>query len=221
MTRGRGFTLIEVLVAVGLLAFGMTLAVAALRSLTQASSRAEITAQHDEHLRAVQALLRNQLSDALPISYSNDPDSGVTHVMVGDADKLVFVAGMPGYLSRGGAYLQTLSLVPSSDGKQLVYEFRQLGPNGPLPSERPAKVLLDGIAAGDFEYRTLDQQLKPGPWQAQWHQSGILPPLLRLRLRFADPHRVWPDFVVAVRLATASPLASPEVPAPVELESSQ
>jgi general secretion pathway protein J len=211
MTRTRGFTLIEVLVAVGLLAFGMTLAVAALRSLTQSSSRAEITAQHDEHLRAVQALLRTQLSGALAISFNNDAESGETYMLVGDADKLVFVAGMPGYLSRGGAYLQTLSLVPGSDGKRLVYEFRQLGP----------KVLLDGIAAADFEYRTLDQQHKPGPWQAQWHQSGILPPLLRLRLRFVDPHRVWPDFVVAVRLATASPLASPEVPAPVELESSQ
>jgi len=217
MTRTvRGFTLIEVLVAIGLLAFGMTLAVAALRSLSQSSGRAEITAQRDERLRAVQALLRMQLSGALPIAYNNDPESGVTQVLVGDADKLVFVAGMPGYLSRGGAYLQTLSLVSGSDGKQLLYEFRQLGPDGPLPAERAAKVLLDGIAQADFEYRTLDQQLRPGPWQTQWHQSGTLPPLLRLRLRFADPHEAWPDFVVAVRLASASPLASPEAPAPVE-----
>jgi general secretion pathway protein J len=221
VTRGeRGFTLIEVLVAIGLLAFGMTLAVAALRSLVQSSGRAEITAQRDEHLRAVQALLRTQLSGALPISFHFDPDSGQTDQLVGRAEKLEFVAGMPGYLSRGGAYLQTLSLVPGSDGKQLVFEFRQLGPDGPLPAERAPKVLLDGIAEASFEYRTIDQQHQPGPWQAQWAQSGMLPPMLRLRLRFADPHRSWPDLVVAVRQGTASPPPSPDAPEPVDTDKS-
>lgn len=217
MTRSaRGFTLIEVLVAVGLLAFGMTLAVAALRSLTQSSGRAEITAQRDERLRAVQALLRTQLSGALPISFNIDPDNGEAQELVGSADKVEFVAGMPGYLSRGGAYLQTLSLVPGRDGKQLVYEFQQLGPDGPLPAELKPKVLLDGIDQASFEYRTLDQQSRPGPWLAQWHQNATLPPLLRLRLRFVDRRKAWPDFVVVVRLGTATPAASPDAFAPAD-----
>jgi general secretion pathway protein J len=222
MTRlSRGFTLIEVLVAIGLLAVGMTLAVAALRGLTQSSAHAEITAQRDERLRAVQALLRNQLSGALPISFGVDPDNGITHELIGSADKLTFVAGMPGYLSRGGAYLQSFSLVAGNGGKQLVYEFQQLGPDGPLPAERAPKVLLDGIAEADFEYRTIDQQFRPGPWLAQWNESGSLPPLLRLRLRFADPRKSWPDLVVAVRLAAASPLASAGTPAPIDQGAAQ
>ena len=80
----RGFTLIEVLLAVGLLAVAMTLTVAAIRTLTRSSSRAEITAQHEEHLRAVQGYLRAQVSGALPISFNLDPEgSSESRVMIG------------------------------------------------------------------------------------------------------------------------------------------
>ena len=213
--RASGFTLIEVLVAVGLLAFGMTLAIAALRGATQASGHAEAAARRSERLRAVQGLLRTQLSGALPITYSNDPDSGESHVLTGKSDEVVFVAGMPGYLARGGAYLQTLKLEPTAAGKQLLFNFQQLSPDGPLPAERPPHVLLDGIAEAKFEYRTLDSQGRPGPWQAQWTQNGALPPLLRLRLRFTDPAKTWPEFIVAVRLGAASAVASEPGSAPV------
>lgn len=206
--RHSGFTLVEVLVAVGLLAFAMTLAIAALRGATQATGHAEVAAQRAERLRAVQGLLRTQLSGALPIAFASDPDSGETHVLVGHADEVVFVAGMPGYLARGGAYLQTFRLLPTADGRQLVFEFQQLSPDGPLPPERPAHVLLDGIADARFEYRTLDSQGRPGPWLTQWTQTGTLPPMLRLRLHFTDPRKSWPDFTVAVRLGAASAVAA-------------
>lgn len=216
-----GFTLIEVLVAVGLLAFGMTLAIAALRGATQASSHAEAAARRAERLRAVQGLLRTQLSGALPISFSSDPDSGENHVLIGKDDEVVFVAGMPGYLARGGAYLQTLKLQPTASGRQLLFEFQQLSPDGPLPAERAPHVLLDGIAEAKFEYRTLDSQGQPGPWQGQWTQNGALPPLLRLRLRFADPAMAWPDFTVALRLGAASAAASAPGTAPIVQGESQ
>ncbi len=206
--RARGFTLVEVLVAIGLLAFGMTLAIAALRGATQASNHAEATAQRGERLRAVQGFLRSQLSGALPISFQNDTDSGQATLVIGKNDELRFVAGMPGYLGRGGAYLQTFKLVSGADGRQLTFEFQQLGPDGPLPAERPPQVLLDGIADARFEYRTIDSQGRPGSWQGAWNQSGTLPPLLRLRLRFSDPKNAWPDLVVAVRLGAASAVAS-------------
>jgi general secretion pathway protein J len=206
--RAEGFTLVEVLVAIGLLAFGMTLAIAALRGATQASSHAEATAQRAEHLRAVQGFLRMQLSGALPIAFQNDTDSGQATVVIGKNDELRFVAGMPGYLGRGGAYLQSFRLVSAAAGRQLTYEFQQLGPDGPLPAERPPQVLLDGIAEAHFEYRTIDGQGQPGAWHGAWNQTGTLPPLLRLRLRFSDPNNSWPDFVVAVRLGAASAVAS-------------
>ena len=204
----HGFTLIEVLVAVGLLAVGVALAFASLHSLTQASTRAEITSQRAERLRAVQGFMRGQLSTALPIAFRIDADQSRTVVFSGKKDEIRFVAGMPGYLARGGAYLQVLRLDSGPQGQQLLYEFQQLGPDGPLPEERPAQVLLDGIREAQFEYRTLGPNGRPGPWQAQWNQGDALPPLIRLRLRFDDERKSWPDFVVAVRLGAASAVGS-------------
>jgi prepilin-type N-terminal cleavage/methylation domain-containing protein len=50
--RGSGFTLIEVLVALSLLAFGLALTFGVLRGATGSSERAAQVAQRDERLRA-------------------------------------------------------------------------------------------------------------------------------------------------------------------------
>jgi len=64
-------------------------------------------------------------------------------------------------------------------------------------------VLLDGIEDGAFQYRTLDDRGGPGPWLEHWPQPAALPPLVRLRLRLHDEREVFPDLVVAPRLALA------------------
>ena len=58
LRRHRGFTLLEVVVALSLLAVALALALGTLRGATGATARAEGTAQRDERLRAVQGLLR-------------------------------------------------------------------------------------------------------------------------------------------------------------------
>ena len=61
--RPIALTLVGVFtVAVGLLAFAMTLGIAALRSLAQSSARTEIVAQRVEHLRGVQVSTGRQRS---------------------------------------------------------------------------------------------------------------------------------------------------------------
>lgn len=202
--RARGFTLIEVVVAISLLAFGLALTLGTLRGATRATERAEISAQRGERLRAVQGFMRGQLTAALPIAYSFDEDTGEASFLRASADKLEFVAVMPGYLSRGGPYLQTLELVRGANGRQLVYQHQLLTTEGPAPAEREPVVLLDGIAEGGFLVRNLGAQSQPGDWQPEWTASAQLPPMLRLDIRFSDPRRRWPEFIVAPRMGVVS-----------------
>jgi general secretion pathway protein J len=206
----RAFTLLEVVVALSVLAVALALALGTLRTATQATTRAEATAQREERLRAVQGLLRRQIGSALPMAMSIDPESGEAQVWHGDADEIEFVAAMPGYLSRGGPHVQTLSLVSGAKGRQLVFQHRMLTPDGPLEPEREPTVLLDGIADARFQFRSFGDDGKPGPWQDEWPQHASLPPVVRLRLSFTDPARRWPELVVVPRLATPLP------PVPVE-----
>lgn len=205
----RGFTLIEVIIASSLLAFGLALTFSTLRGATKATERAEVLSQRDERLRAVQGFMRTQLNAALPIAFVFDSDTGEATFARVSANKLEFVAAMPGYLSRGGPYLQTLELVRGSHGQQLVFQHQLLTTDGALKAEREPIVLLDGIEDASFEVRNLDEQSRPDRWRPEWNVSAQLPPLVRLKLRFVDPRRHWPEFVAATRLGTASASTAP------------
>lgn len=212
MKRARGFTLIEVVIATSLLAIGLALSFASIRGAARATERAEVLAQREERLRAVQGFMRTQLNGALPIAFEFNPDTGEASFLRASRTKLQFVATMPGYLSRGGPYLQTLELVPGEGGsRRLLFQHQLLTPDGALKAERAPVLLLDGIAEASFQVRSIDQNGKQAPWQAGWDVSAQLPPLVRLQLRFADDNRRWPEFVAAPRLAVASavdPLAA-------------
>jgi len=204
MMRSRGFTLIEVLVSLSLLAFGLALTFGTLRGATGSSERAEQVAQRDERLRAVQGFLRRQVSMALPIAFEFNQENGEATLFRASSAKVEFVGNMPGYLSRGGPYLQTLSVAHGEHGLQLLFGSQLLTTEGPLKDERAPEVLLDGLSDVEFSFRGLDQDGKPGDWQSSWPQETQLPPVLRLSLRFEDPRKNWPELVVPLRLATAN-----------------
>jgi len=211
MKRAAGFTLIEVVVATSLLALGLAIAFGTLRSASRATARAEVAAQREERLRAAQGFLRTQLSAALPIPFEFDGDSGAATFLRAQPGKLEFVGTMPGYLARGGPYLQTLEFVRGAEGTQLRFQHQLLSSDGPMEAEREPVVLLDGIEEGSFEVRTIDEQSRPGRWQEQWDVSAQLPPQVRVRIRFREPKRRWPDLVIATRLGAAF-AATPPVP---------
>lgn len=199
----RGFSLIEVIVSLVLLSAGLVLVFATVRGAGQATERAEAAASRSERLRAVQGLLRAQLAGAMPVPLRIDADSGEAVFLLGAADAVEFVGNMPGYLSRGGPYWQRFDLVRGDRGLQLRFQFRLMTPDGPLDAERPPHILLDGIRDGHFAYRSLDNEMKVGPWQDAWPYRASLPPLLRLQLRFDDPRLAWPELVAHLRLGAS------------------
>ena len=204
MNARRGFSLVEVLLATMLLAAGIGLAFATLRNATVATGRAEDMAQRNERLRAVQSFLRRQVEDALPLPIEVVDGSGRATIFEADQDEMKLVAPMPGYLSRGGPHLQTFRLVRGADGLRLEFEHQLMTPDGPLENEREPEVLLEGIADGGFEFRTLDDQGRPGAWTARWDAPDAMPRLVRLELRMADERARFPTLVAAPRQAAAT-----------------
>lgn len=198
--RPEGFTLIEVLLATSLLAAGMGLAFLTLRGAGVATGRAQTVAADSERLRAVQGFIRRQMAGALPLPVAIDASTGEASLFKADRHELHWVASMPGYLSRGGPYLQTLKLVPDGDGLRLEFSFQLLTPDGPADPERPPEVLLRGIADGEFAVRSLDANGRIAPWQGDWAVSAQMPSLFRMRLRLRNESTRFPELVVPLRL---------------------
>lgn len=202
----RGFTLLEVLMAFVLLALLLSLAWASMRTAVQSSRSGEALIARTEQSRTVQTFLRRQLAQAMPIAFERLEDNGAERRFEGSARDLRFVAPMPGYLSNGGAHVQTLSLVGGSRGQRLEFNHAQLNgydPDDPQFGAEPV-VLMEGIAGGRFEFRELDENGELRDWSSDWEASERLPLMVRVVLEFdrGDARR-WPQFDVTL-LASAA-----------------
>jgi general secretion pathway protein J len=204
----RGFTLLELLVAISLLGLLLVVAYAAMRTAVQASRSGEQLIARSEELRTAQTFLRRQFAGALPLAYDLDERTGINYFFEGGHDTLQFVAPMPGYLSRGGPHVQRLSLVTSRDGLRLEFNHSQLNgfdPDEGLGDGRDPVVLIAGIARGGFEFREREPDGTLGPWIDRWENPHFLPVALRLRLEFDERDgRRWPDLDVPVLAAGAA-----------------
>lgn len=206
--RERGFTLLEILLSVGLLALVITLAYGSLQVAIQSSRSGEALIARTEEMRTTQSFLRRQFSQMLAVPYERLEDSGEEKRFEGEAEVVRFVAPMPGYLSRGGAHVQELALVRGRSGYQLEFRHAQLNgfdPRDGFDDGREPVVLIDGIRDGRFRFRRIEDDGLLGDWRDEWENPQGLPLLLSLELEFADDDpRVWPEFEVAVLAATSS-----------------
>ncbi|MGH8108777.1 MAG: prepilin-type N-terminal cleavage/methylation domain-containing protein [Arenimonas sp.] len=204
MKRCSGFTLLEMLVVTGLMALIVLLGLNLMRSTAASATKSEASAERNENLRSVQSFMRRQITGALPIAYEFDASNGEATYFAGERNKLQLVANMPGYLSYGGAYLQTFELKRSGENYQLEFQFQQITSEGLLDAERKPEILLDGIKSGEFSYRTLDEQSQPGDWKHDWEVPTQIPMQTRLNIEFADKKMHWPSLVAASKLSSAT-----------------
>lgn len=198
--HSRGFTLIEVLLATALLAGGLALAFTTVRSAMAISQRGEAIAVANERMRAVQDLLRRQLTQALrsPIERP-DPTHEPLH-FVGEPQRMRFVSDVPGYLGRGGPYVHALEVVNGTEGVrlQLGLVMVQAGEQLPERPPRAPEVLVDGLKRVELQYRGIDPGTgQLGDWAAAWDDTRRLPVLVSIRV---EPLQgtPWPELVVAL-----------------------
>ncbi len=200
--RATGFTLIEVLLATSLLAAGLALAFATLRAATVTVGRGDAIAQRSERMRAVEGFLRSRLTGARPVAFGMDEESGLALRFTGDGETMRFVSDLPDYLGRGGPYLHTLAIERDGDQLRMTVDLTlvQGGEAVPAVQPRPPELLVDGLRAARFRYRTLDADGQLGQWQEQWETPEVLPMQIEVDLQDARG-RVWPPVIVALPLA--------------------
>ncbi|KRG82990.1 general secretion pathway protein GspJ [Stenotrophomonas daejeonensis] len=193
-TRMGGFTLLEVLLATTLLAAGLGLGFATLRTASQMTERGEVLAQRNERIRAVSGFVRRQLRGALPMAFANDASNGNSLRFVGEPQRMRFVADLPDYLGRGGPYLHELWV---EDGRLLAdFAMVQAGQTVQEREPRAPELLADGLRAVRFRYRGIrDDDL--GQWQDAWEENVMLPVQVSVEIEGADGS-AWPPLVVTL-----------------------
>ena len=120
--QSRGFTLVELLLAITLMSILLGLTYTGLRAATRSSERGEKMLAAGGELRATHQFVRRQLNQMLPLSFalSDDADE-IRIVFSGDARSIQYVAPMPGYLGTGGPQVQLIELAGSGDDSVLQF----------------------------------------------------------------------------------------------------
>lgn len=200
-----GFTLLEVLIAITLLALLMAMAFGTLRTAIGITHSGERAISRTNETRTVQEFLRRQLSHAMAIPFDRMEDTGENRVFEADRNQLRFVAPMPGHLANGGPHVQWIMIA----GDQLLFDHSQLNgfePDDPKANNpRDPVLLMKGFSEAWFEYRGLDQDGELDDWSRDWDNVQQLPLMVRLVVVYDDPARVWPDLEIAVLAGSTMP----------------
>jgi len=207
----RGFTLVEMLVAMTILGIMMTLLFNGLQiGIRTWDSISATTRQSRDRFFAGQ-FIRRSLEEIQPVLL--DSADGSRRVSFsGGRESLRFVGVMPHQVGDGGLHWMTLKLADSASGKQLILEHELFQPAGweRYVEQSPDRVvLLDGLEQLEFAYIARENYARGGPWENTWTGAGRLPALIRIRIRTTGrAPDDWTELLVAPRLSETQPNSS-------------
>lgn len=190
MRRDRGFTLVELLVALVVFALIGALVAAAVRAGLGGARRMEAHAERLEEVRLSQSFLRRQLGRIEPAFWRDDERRGLA--FVGAADHVDFIAEASPQLGRG-AHAFRLSRAP--DGIELRWAPSAPDAEGFAFERAPRRLLVEGLGAVRFRYFGAAEPGQPPAWRDAW--TGRAPPRL---VRIESTAEDWPPLVVAPML---------------------
>lgn len=199
--RPQGFTLIELTVALVLVALIGSLLYGSLSLAGDSWNRGEAKVQRVNEMRSTEDFLRRTLTSQHPLRFQKVVDKPL--YFLGTRDALSYAAALPGR-AGGGMYYFRVSV--AADQNRLVlsrvipdYAAQSLPDFG----NAETTVLADGVGAVRFGYFGRD----PGSadtvaptWRDRWDDPQRLPDLIRVDVTAADG-TAWPTLVVEPRIA--------------------
>jgi general secretion pathway protein J len=200
----RGFTLVELLVALTLLALLSAVLSGSLRLAGRSLQGGETRTAQVDDMRQTIAFMRTQIGSMLPRRLSKAV--GLPLLFDGSADELRYVGTLPERVAESGTMLFRIALLKDDDTSPLVLERVYLAPDWtemPRFDDAERTVVAEHVAELKFGYfgRDVGASATDTPtWRDRWDDPQRLPMLIRVDVR---PERgpAWPTLIVEPRRA--------------------
>ncbi|HET19628.1 MAG TPA: prepilin-type N-terminal cleavage/methylation domain-containing protein [Chromatiales bacterium] len=192
-TPARGFTLIELIIALSLTGVIAALAYGGLHLAARGWDRASQVAMVNDEARVAWGFVRARLAQARPVLQVIDDEVLVR--FEGEPSLLRFVAPPPRQqAAQGGLYVYSLEV--ADDGLWLDYALYL--PDGREISQEPPRLLVKGV--DDRRVFSYFGAIRPDDdrrWHTMWDRVDRLPELVRVELHVDG--QGWPAWVMPIR----------------------
>lgn len=197
-----GFTLLELLVAMVIMAMIMTTAIGSIRAGNRSWQAGLDRADDVEEVRAVAEFLRRQLGQTVPLTWEDDTHK-IRLAFAGDNQRLQFIAPAPQSLGGAGLLVYTLLIENRLDRSKLRLSFRLYDPSSNEFTYSPADphtTLVTNAGPATFEYFGAPAVDRTRDWQPEWPADAeYYPQLVRFRAEAVEGSTGWPVLVLPIR----------------------
>ena len=203
IARQRGFTLIEIVIAMTLLAVMMSLLYSGLTFALRTWDAADANGRRVADRRLAENFLRREVVEIFPMRWKDT--NRVRFAFEGEHDALRFVSTRAAGATLGGLSLVGLRLEKDKDNRTQDLVMRRAMADAdvedfaPLDKAEPA-LLYAGIDEIALSYFGSGNDFTDPVWSDKWEYQNRMPQLIKLRVRDGDGH--WlPDIVMKLGMA--------------------
>ena len=200
MNNTRGFTLIEVLIAMSLLSLMMALLFSSLHIGAKSWQQGEEKIADINEIAVVQHFFSHHLAHALPQWNDFDPEKERVFAFQGKKTSVQFVGAFPASAERYGLQLFNVALKDITKKSAVTVSVKPFFPLAENETAFEDEVeLISGVKEFELAYFGLNDETGEYQWQTEWLNKELQPRLVKIALELADG-RYTPDIIVALRI---------------------
>lgn len=211
MRQFRGFTLLEMLLVLGLVAVLMLTLMQLLSQTATLWNDSNEEIQHIENDELALSFIRKMFNRATPVNWEPSETGLVSKAFLGKEKQLYFVAPLPiSAAEHLGLYLYSLTVEkpPTQVNQALVINYWPFNPASlekTLENEKRQEVIMTEVAAISFRYfgdKDYSDGLDTPIWHDDWEAAGDFPLAVQLTIQrtprdsadtTALPRQPWHD----------------------------
>ena len=209
--NSKGFTLVEMLVALSVAALLVSLVYGAVRIGQRSAQAVDRQAESSEIMRIGWQFLHDAITRARSVSDPDDPANRTG--FRGTSDRLQFIADIPSWVGIGGMMRIRLGSEATADGEQLVLSRERIDKNPVTQSEGVAEraVLVEHLDRIQISYLGPASAGQTPEWQSDWDHASLLPNLVSVTVTPVHD-QAWP-VLVARPITGSAPIQQDARPA--------